>query len=711
MDCESELIKDRAAAPVHSGGGRTGRVLIEPFTPPALVLGTLADENNPDGLLKGPDEFCEIVRWRLDNGWHLVFHNISFDMQVLCAHDPGLREPFLRAADDGRLWDSMLLDQLYGLAIGRFDKPKYNPETAEWLTEELRPRSLETLAYTYCGVRLPKDNAVRLGFGAYKGRLHELPSDFRQYALQDAVLTLRVFQELWRRVQQLNAKGVLSHAIQLRAQLVCADLDQRGLHIDRGLARHLKARFEQDVAPLRERLAEAGLGGWKPAPKTTRRASYLAGDVPIDGKWHYRDGQLWRGRLLKSGPRSESATPQFHMSDKALQAALAKVPVTESPPRTPTTGALSLDAEWWAQRLPADAGALHTWLHYEKLQKVLSSYLNVYSSADRIFPRWWVMGARSGRMSASSPAVQQIPKRKYGIRAVFVPPPGMVFTKADYAAQEMYTLAEVMLNMGIKGRLYDVLTSGEDIHRYGAGLVLGKAPADVTKAERQAQKALAFGCPGGLGPVKLANYAFSNYGVKWSVDEAKAARLRFLDAFPDVDEYLRANKRSQDALLRRLTGQGARAWAEALELDQSTWNVIRSMASHSNPEIRQIGVDAERCLTVELPTGFRRAGCTFTEGANCQFQGLAAATTKTAAWLAFRAGLQIALIVHDELVVQGQPGGPEPALLEQCMLQAFRDTCPTMGQFAKVEVEANLDRWGPATDAVGKTIDLAPAAA
>src|SRR5262245_26469283 len=166
MDCESELIKDRAAAPVHSGGGRTGRVLIEPFTPPALVLGTLADENNPDGLLKGPDEFCEIVRWRLDNGWHLVFHNISFDMQVLCAHDPGLREPFLRAADDGRLWDSMLLDQLYGLAIGRFDKPKYNPETAERLTEENRPRSLETLAYTYCGVRLPKDNPTRLGRGS-----------------------------------------------------------------------------------------------------------------------------------------------------------------------------------------------------------------------------------------------------------------------------------------------------------------------------------------------------------------------------------------------------------------------------------------------------------------------------------------------------------------------------------------------------------------
>jgi DNA polymerase family A/3'-5' exonuclease len=715
FDTETELIADRAALPVHSGGGRTGRVLTQPFTPPRLVLGTYCDEAEPSGVLLAPDRLIEVLRFRLEHGWHVIGHNLSFDMQVTCEACPELWPLFLEAAAEGRLHDTMILDQLYGLAIGRYDKPKYDPQTGSWAAEKLAPRSLDLLAAHYCGMRLTKDNSVRLGFGAYAGRLHELPSDFRQYAIQDAVATYRVFHELWRRLQQLQARNWLSEALQVRAQIVCADMDRRGLHIDRDLAQRLRKAFEQDLAPLQHALVAAQLGHWQPVPKTQRPEPCLPDhNFEAGNHWQFFGGRLWRRRVFTKTVKTESAEAAFVLSDRSLQDALSKVPVADSPPLTPKTGQLSLDADWWAQRLPAEAATLRLWLQYEKLQKVLSTYLNVYSSGDRIFPRWWVLGARSGRMSASCPSVQNVPKRKYGIRALFVPSPGMLFTKADYSAQEMFTLCEVMLNMGIKGPLYDALTGPEDIHRYGAGLVLCKAPALVTKEERQAQKALHFGVPGGLGPVKLANYAFDNYGVKWTVDEAKAARLRFLEAFPDVDEYLKANKRGQDSLLRKLTGQGASAWHDALELEQNVWNVIKAMSTHTNPEIRAIGIEAERNLTIELPTGLRRANCTFTEGSNCGFQGLAAAVTKHAAWLAYREGLEISLIVHDEIVIQHRPDSvPEwPAtILQNCMLQAFEEICPQMGPFAKVEVIPNIDRWGPATDSAGNTLDIATAAA
>lgn len=711
-DLETELIKDRAALPVHSGGGRTGRVLTEPFEYPEIVLGTFADEATPGGALKAPQEMADILRWRLEHGFHLVGHNLQFDVGVMCRYDPGLRDLFLAAAEEGRLHDTLILDQLVGLALGRYDKPRYNPETAEWAVQDLRPRTLEALAADYCGMRLAKNNDVRLGFGAYKGRLEQLPSDFRAYAIQDAVATLRVFEELRHRIAQFQGKNWLSEALQIRAQIVCSDMDQRGLHIDRTLATHLRDRFAGDVAPLRAALVAAGLGRWEPVPGTRRVVGEAAGRPDpslIMGRWDLHDGRVWRGTMSKKGVlKVEAAQAKFVLDTRALRDRLAKVPVTEDPPRTEKTGLMSMDADWWAQRIPPEAADLRDWLQYEKLQKVLTTYLNVYSQADRIFPRWWILGARSGRMSASCPSVQNVPKRKYGIRALFVPPPGMVFTKADYSAQEMYTLCEVMLNMGIKGPLYDALTGPEDIHRFGAGLVLGKAPGDVTKEERQGQKALHFGVPGGLGPVKLAAYAFENYGVRWTPDEAKAARLRFLDTFKDIDQYLRANKRGQDHLLRTLTGQGRQAWADALELDHGVWNVIKAMAEHTNPEIRALGIEAERNLTVELPTGFRRANCTFTEGSNCGFQGLAAAVTKDAAWRAFRAGLEVVLIVHDEIVIQHGPPGPlghwTTAQLEKCMLDAFRALCPQMGPYAKVEIKANIDRWGPATDAAGNVI-------
>lgn len=709
FDTETELIRDRAALPVHSGGGRTGRVLTEPFEYPDIVLGTYADEAEPGGQLKAPDELCDILQTRLENGWHLCGHNLQFDVGVVCKHDPGLRDLFMEAAEQGRLHDTLILDQLVGLALGRYDKPRYNPETGDWATQDLRPRTLEQLAADYCGMRLLKDNAVRLGFGAYKGRLEQLPSDFRAYAIQDAVATLRVFEELRHRIAQFQGKNWLSEALQVRAQIVCSDMDQRGLHIDRDLATRLQRHFSADVPALRASLVGAGLGRWEPVPGTRQVLRQLPTERWTAHPWtiHEEDTVLTRGTLTKKGGlKVEQAKPKFVLDTKALRDALAKVPVTEDPPRTEKTGLLSMDADWWAQRIPPEAGPLRDWLQYEKLQKVLTTYLNVYSQADRIFPRWWVLGARSGRMSASCPSVQNVPKRKYGIRALFVPPPGMVFTKADYVAQEMYTLCETMLNMNIKGRLHEVLTGPADIHKYGAALTLGKPIEDVTAAERQGQKALHFGVPGGLGPAKLAAYAYETWGVHWTPDEAKAARLRFLDAFPDINDYLRANKRGQDQLLRTLTGQGRQAWADALELDYGVWNVIKAMAEHTSPEIRALGIEAERNLTVELPTGFRRANCTFTEGSNCGFQGLAAAVTKEAAWNAFRVwSLEVVLIVHDEIVIQHRTGDDiSPRALEGSMLAAFRALCPQMGPYAKVELTPNIDRWGPATDAAGNEI-------
>ena len=78
-----------------------------------------------------------------------------------------------------------------------------------------------------------------------------------------------------------------------------------------------------------------------------------------------------------------------------------------------------------------------------------------------------------------------------------------------------------------------------DLHRWFASQLLGKAPGDVTKSERQLAKACNFGFPGGLGIRAFCEYARTTYGIDTMV-ESDAARYRdlWLEAFPEMRAYL-----------------------------------------------------------------------------------------------------------------------------------------------------------------------------
>lgn len=726
-DTETEKIADRAYLRQRSGhsdentegessseAGR-GFVRTEPFTVPDVVLGSYyGDMSSFEGMptcgccgsVLSPEQLAEeLCCWLRDPEVHLIGHSLTFDVAVMTKAFPDLRLLFDDAAQAGRLHDTKLLDVLYGLSVGRYDKPKYNPETKKWAAAEVRARSLDTIAQEYCGIRLDKDPTIRLTFGQFKGRsLSEIPEAWLTYARQDAVATYRVFVELTKRLEQDGRKNWLSEPIQVRAALALAALDERGVAIDDGLATKLAAKFRALQVPLQVVLAESELGRWAPVPKSAQVVPDFI-FTPSDGEWHRQGEALYRTKLLKKGPKTERATPEFHLCTAAIQDALAATGVKDPPQRK--DGTISMEYDFWAKEMPAAApAALRKWLELSKVQKILSTYLDLYSRTRQVFPRWHIIGARSGRMAASGPSLQNVPKRKYGIRALFVPRPGQVFVKADYTAQEMYTLAEIMDGMGIRGPLYKALESRIDVHRAAGSIVFGKAPEAISKDERQSIKALNFGVPGGLGPKKLAEYATQTWGLDWTPEIAKEYRERYLNSFPDIQEYLQALKVSQDELLRRLTGQGRRAWAETLELE--SWNVVKAMQAHSDPEIQEVGIAAERSQKIELPTGRVRAACRFTEAANTGFQGLASDVTKEACWVAYRWNLRIVLVVHDEIVVECPPEAAEQTKdeLTVAMLMAFEKVCPVVGGFAKVETTGPLNRWGPATDPDGKELVL-----
>ena len=707
LDCETELIPDRTAFVSRTGA----EVKTSPYVVPRLVCGSASTEGTY--FVSMAPEFLRFVHDHLDGVIHLIFHNFAFDYGVLCAADPTLLAPLDAAVEAGRVHDTMYLDTLLRLATGEFDAPVRAPETGTWSTPDVRSRPLDTLAYVYCGRHLDKDPAVRLAYGQFLGRpLVAMPEQFKEYARQDAAATLDVFLEIRERLDKFGL-GDASESYQVKCSLVCADMDQRGLHIDRALASQLYTRFASDLRPLQAQLVRDGLGRWEAEtvlpPDTVEGSTLPPG---LEGQWIPLPGEthVQKTRRLKSGDvRVWTAQARFALNTRAIQTALVCL-ATEAPPLR-ADGTLSLDYDFWNKTIPTTPSPLRTWLHHEKVKKVLTTYLSTYANTDRVFPKWHVIGARSGRMSASAPSVQNVPKRKYGIRSLFLAPPGHTLVKGDYAGQEMFTLAEVMLGHGIKGPLLAALAQ-PDIHRYAAARVLGKPASEVTKDERQGQKALSFGVPGGLGAKKLADYAYENYGVVWTEAEAAERRARFLTAFTDIADYLSLLKIDQDTALRHVSGRGRRDWAAHLGLPVEEWNVVRALTRSDNPELQAIGQRAERVTIVTLPTGRRRANCRFTEAANTGFQGLASDVTKLAAWRARQVGLQVVLLCHDEIVVAVPLAHDDDYALPKeqlttAMLAAFREVCPTAGQLARVEVEGPIDRWGPSTDAAGKVLDMA----
>lgn len=703
FDFETHLIADRSS--LQHGAAK---VNVSPYVTPRVVLGSLYGTHaaaQPFAAVEPPERMRDLLRSHLLAGGTVVGHHVPFDLDVLLAAFPEERRLWYRVMEDGRVLDTKLLDVLYRLSTGFYDSPDPGNNFA---VPELKVRTLAELAAAYCGTQLNKDDAVRLNFGQYEGRLDDLPEAFRRYAAQDAIATYAVAERLLSR-----AGAPWDCAAQLRAEWVLYQMDKQGMCVDRAEALRLRAAFSRDIPELQAALVQHGLARYEPA-KGTRTVTKLTGDaahLAADGPrtWTPMDGTLTRVKVYKNHTTVESATPEFHLETAAIRARFealaAELELDDTELRRTETGLLSITYDDWADRIPPDRADLVAWGQHAKLTKILSAYLNLYSRVDRVFPRWRAIGARSGRMSASSPAVQQIPKRRYGIRSVFVPSPGKVFVIADYATQEVFCLAEVLHRMGLDGQLIAALRSGEDLHTTTASRLLDKPTAAVTKADRQAAKAVVFGVPGGLGARKLAEYARKQYGLDWDIPTAKRMRQGFLEAYPDIAYYLDSLKTGLDADLRRASGRGLADWKQEMGA-KDAWELRAMMRNSPDKGIRHVLYMAERSLTVTLPTGFVRQGCTFTEGANSYFQGLAAAVTKEAAWRAHTEGLTIVAIVHDEILIESEPtkASEDEELLRLCMLSAFSDICPWSGPWARVESKVGVERWGTATAAAGEQI-------
>ena len=167
-----------------------------------------------------------------------------------------------------------------------------------------------------------------------------------------------------------------------------------------------------------------------------------------------------------------------------------------------------------------------------KRRSMLESYMY-----DKVYTIYNVAGAVSGRFTASGKGIkqgingQQIPRSmKYFF---YNADPNIATIEADYSTLELRLAATIFGDNNMRKQLVE----GKDLHTEVAARLLGKKPEEVSKDDRTKAKAVNFGFVYGMSAKKFMDYAFDNYGLTLTIDEAGQWRNTYFRMYPQIAMY------------------------------------------------------------------------------------------------------------------------------------------------------------------------------
>jgi DNA polymerase-1 len=214
--------------------------------------------------------------------------------------------------------------------------------------------------------------------------------------------------------------------------------------------------------------------------------------------------------------------------------------------------------EWKLQKVGRQHPVVQRLLDYRGLSKSLSAYGegildHINPATGRIHANFHQIGTPTGRLSCTSPNLQQVP-HAIEYRSCFRAPQGRKLIISDYSQLEMRILAEFSRDEA----LLAAFTSGADLHRATASQMLGVPLDEVTPQQREHAKSLNYGIIYGMGAEGLANR------INSSVEEAERLIERYFAAYAGVARWLReaANGAVREGRSRTAAG---RLWIYRLD--------------------------------------------------------------------------------------------------------------------------------------------------
>ena len=206
------------------------------------------------------------------------------------------------------------------------------------------------------------------------------------------------------------------------------------------------------------------------------------------------------------------------------------------PPKRKTKTGYSTDAEVMEQ-LANDGYEIADYIvKYREMSKLLSTYIDalpkmINPHTKRIHTTFNQTVAATGRLSSSSPNLQNIPARgELGsqIRECFVPRDGWLMLSADYSQVEL----RLMAHFSQDPNLLKAFEQGLDIHSYTASLITGLPLDSINHELRRMAKTVNFGIMYGLGPHGLSQQ------LKITHEEAAAFIDNYFQRYPKVKDYV-----------------------------------------------------------------------------------------------------------------------------------------------------------------------------
>lgn len=170
--------------------------------------------------------------------------------------------------------------------------------------------------------------------------------------------------------------------------------------------------------------------------------------------------------------------------------------------------------------------------YYGALTKFLNSWGDYAKFDGRIHPSFGITNVKTGRTSCSDPNLQQVPRNKE-LRTLYTAAPGRVLIEADYSQIEL----RIAAHLANEPTMIQIYKDGLDIHTSTAALVAGVAEKDVTKDHRTKAKPVNFGFLYGMWWRTFVDYAYDNYGVILTLEEAKRFRELFFIKYFKLEQW------------------------------------------------------------------------------------------------------------------------------------------------------------------------------
>lgn len=372
----------------------------------------------------------------------------------------------------------------YGI---RLAGPMFDTMLAHYVVQPELRHGMDYLAEVYLKYRTIHIEELIGPKGRAQRNMADLaPRDIRDYACEDADVTLRLMEPLTEEMRLHNVESVFRD-IEMPLMPVLARMERNGVCLDTEALAATGSLFTRRMEQIEQEIY--ALAGHEFNITSPRQV----GTVLFE-ELHLSD----KARKTKSG--------QYSTGEEVLESLRHKHPI---------------------------AGKI---LDHRGLKKLTGTYIEalprlVNPDTGHLHTSFNQAVTATGRLSSSNPNLQNIPVRGDDgreIRKAFVPEPGCLFFSADYSQIELRIMAHLS---GDEAMIQD-FRNGRDIHAATAARIFRKPIEDISRDERRKAKTANFGIIYGISAFGLAER------MEVSRTEARELIDSYFATYPRIREHM-----------------------------------------------------------------------------------------------------------------------------------------------------------------------------